>query len=192
MNLADRGARWPFLMCLAASTCWLVGCSGDRTSADVAAKNKSNIQRLANLYTGFQNGYANPKGSGNGPKDEAEFKEYIRNYPSDKLQMMGIDAAQVDALFVSERDGKPFKIRYKVGGGRGSVAPVIFESEGVGGQRQVAFTHESKVEDVDAATYDVYWSGKSGSTPAATPAGQGPAGRPGGGAPPGAPTAPPG
>ena len=47
--------------------------------------------------------------------------------------MMNIDANNLDGLFTSERDNKPFKIRYKVGGGRGSVDAVVFET---GGQRR--------------------------------------------------------
>ena len=72
----------------------LTGCSSDHTASDVAAKNKTNIQRLANLYAAYQN----MKSSG-GPKDEADFKEYIKGYPSDKLKMMSIDANNLDELF---------------------------------------------------------------------------------------------
>ena len=60
-------------------------------------------------------GIQNYKG-GRGPKDEAEFKEFVRNFDPNKLSMMKIDPNNVDGLFTSERDGKPFKIRYKVGG----------------------------------------------------------------------------
>ena len=180
---------------VASAALLLVGCSRDTTADDVAKLNKSNIQRLANFYSGMQNGYASTKGS-NPPKDEAEFKEYVRAYPADKLKMMGVDAGNIDELFKSERDGKPFKIRYKVGGGRGSVAPVIFEQDGKDGKKQVGFTG-GNVEDVDQSTYDQYFSGKSGvvapgnsSGPAAAGASGG--GRPSsGGPPPGAPTGPP-
>jgi hypothetical protein len=134
----------------------LTGCSGDRTTAQVAAMNTSNIQRLANMYSAYQN----YKG-GSGPKDEADFKAFVKNFESAKLQMMGIDPSKLDNLFTSERDSKPFKIRYKIGGGKGSVSPVVFEQVGAEGTKQVAFTGNSKVEAVDDATYADLWAGKS-------------------------------
>lgn len=166
------------------------GCSSDRTAADVAAKNKSNIQRLANMYSAFQN-----MKSSAGPKDEAEFKDFIKNYAADKLKMMSIDANNLDEAFKSERDGQAFKVRYKVGGGKGSVAPVVFETKGKEGKKQVGFTggSESKVEDVDDARYNDLWAGKESSGPQGGPSGN--AGAPGGnrggvgsGRPAGAPT----
>lgn len=175
---------------IASAALLLVGCSRDTTADDVAKLNKSNIQRLANFYSGMQNGYASTKGS-NPPKDEAEFKEYVRAYPADKLKMMGVDAGNIDELFKSERDGKPFKIRYKVGGGRGSVAPVIFEQDGKDGKKQVGFTG-GKVEDVDQAAYDQYLTGKVGTTAPGAPTGAPAAGGRPTGRPSGAPTGPPG
>jgi hypothetical protein len=163
----------------------LVGCT-DETAKQIGAMNTSNIQRVSNLYAGFQN-MKSPKG----PKDEAEFKEFVKAYAPDKLTAMGIDPGNAESVFVSERDGQPFKIRYKVGGGRGSVAPVVFEAVGKDGKKQVGFTG-GKVEEVDDATYQKYWSGKGGAEPPAGPPAGGGAGRPrGGGPPPGAPTGPP-
>ena len=137
----------------------LVGCSGDNTASQVAAMNTSNIQRLANIYSAYQN----YKG-GAGPKDDKDFKAFIKNFDPPKLQMMGIDPNSLDALFTSERDSKPFKIRYKVGGGKGSEAPVVFEEVGKEGKKQVGYTGagRSRVEEVDDAAYAQLWAGKSG------------------------------
>jgi hypothetical protein len=158
----------------------LSGC-GNKTAKQVAAMNKSNIQRLANMYSAFQN----YKG-GAGPKTEAEFKQFIAAFDPDKLDMMGIKAGGVDALFMSERDGQHFKIRYSVGGGRGSVDAVVFEQQGKDGTKQVAYTG-GKVEDVDAATSEQLWAAKAAETkPKADPKNSG---RPSG-PPPGAPTGP--
>ncbi len=195
MAFPIRWQRTALATFVASAAVFLAGCSRDSTADDVAKLNKSNIQRLSNFYAGMQNGYASSKGSVP-PKDEAEFKEYIRAYPADKLKMMGVDAGNIEELFKSERDGKPFKIRYKVGGGRGSVAPVIFELEGKDGKKQVGFTG-GNVEDVDQSTYDQYFAGKSGVVAPGSPsgptgAGASGGGRPsGGGPPPGAPTGPP-
>jgi hypothetical protein len=166
----------------------LAGCSGNDTASQVAAINTSNIQRLANMYSGYQN----MKSSG-GPKDEKDFKAFIKNFDPAKLKMRGIDPNGLDALFTSERDGKPFKIRYQVGGGRGSEAPVIFEQVGKEGKKQVGYTGLSKVEEVDDARYAQLWSGKSAPTvdpkaavrPSGIPSGT-PKGPPGG-IPPGPP-----
>jgi hypothetical protein len=163
-----------------------IGCSRNKSARDVAAMNTSNIQRLANMYAAFQN----YKG-GRGPNDEAEFKAFIQGYDPTKLSMMNIDTNNVDGVFVSDRDGKPFKIKYKVGGGRGSVDPVIFEQEGKDGTKQVAFTG-GRVDSLDDAASQQLWDGKGKSQPATNPS-TGPAtsGRPTG-RPPGAPTGPPG
>lgn len=168
----------------------LTGCSGDPVAQEVAGMNKTNIQRLANVYAAHQTFRG-----GQGPKDEAEFKSFIKEakeLDDGKQKMMGIDKNNLDQLFVSERDGKPFKIRYKVGGGRGSVDAVVFEAEGKEGKKQVAYTG-GKVEEVDDASYQQMLAGKGPSQPAAAPAGTkaGKGGRPSG-PPPGAPKGPPG
>jgi hypothetical protein len=141
----------------------LVGCSDQADPGDALAKaNESNIQRLANLYLAYQS-----DNNWVGPPDEAAFKEFIKAYSPKKLERIGIDPAQVDQLFVSERDSQPFKIRYKVVGNMmGSTEPVIFEAAGVGGQRMVGFLNMSQRE-VDAAEYDSLWAGK-GATAATT------------------------
>lgn len=184
----------PASLLLAAVVCatFSAGCETDNSLKELAGMNTSNIQRLSNLYAGFQNA----KG-GSGPKDEAEFKEFIKAYAPDRLSAMNVDVNNLDKTFTSERDSKPFKVRYKVGGGRGAVAAVVFEQDGVGGKKQVGFTG-GKVEEVSDAEYAALWSGKaapSGQPSGGSPAGGPPAGggRPGVGGPPsGAPTGPPG
>jgi hypothetical protein len=128
-----------------------VGCSQSTAEKLVAEANKSNIQRLANLYGAYmaQNGWK-------GPKDEATFKAFIGKADATMLKNMSVDAGNTDGLFKSEKDGKPFKIRYGVQGGLGAIVPVIFE-DGTG-QRQVAFTG-MKLETVDDATYEQLWKG---------------------------------
>jgi hypothetical protein len=55
------------------------------------------------------------------------------------------------------------KIRYSVKGGMGVSAPVVFESEGVGGIRRVGYT-AMRSEEADAARYEELWSGKGDSS----------------------------
>jgi hypothetical protein len=163
----------------------LSGCT-NHVASDVAAMNSSNIQRVGNLYAAFQNYH-----EGRGPKDEAEFKGFVKSFDSRKLAMMGVDPNNVDSLFTSERDGQPFKLRYKVNGGRGSVDAVVFEQTGEAGKRQVAFTGGT-VEDEDNAAYQQLLAGKGPSQPPVGPPGSRTVrGRPTG-PPPGAPTGPQG
>lgn len=166
---------------LAAGLVAFVGCTPpDNTKAKVAAMNTSNIQRVANMYAGFQNNMG-----GRGPKDEAEFKKYFGDYAKDKLDAMGIDPNKVNEVFTSERDKKPFKVRYGVGGGRGSVDAVVFESEGVAGRKQVGYTG-GKVDEVDESAAKSLMDGKKTGT-STQPGGARTIGT---GAPMGAPTGP--
>jgi hypothetical protein len=132
----------------------LSGCSNGTDPENTLARvNETNLQRLANLYITFQS-----KHDWRGPKDEAEFKAFLRGYNPAKLERIGVDPNQLDALFVNERDGEPFKIRYGVPGtAMGSSEPVIFESTGDGSTRLVGFLNMQQRE-VDAAEYDALWA----------------------------------
>jgi hypothetical protein len=124
----------------------------------IASVNETNIQRLANLYFTYQ-----MKNEWQGPDDEAEFKKFIGSYNPDKLTRIGIDPSAIDELFINERDGEPFRIRYSVAGSAmGSSEPVIFESVGVDGKRLVGFLSMEQRE-VDEAEYDNLWAAKGSS-----------------------------
>ena len=134
----------------------MVGCGGNSPDKAIQEANKTNIERLANLYVMYQ-----AKNRLAGPEDEESFKEFIRNASDGQIQRMGVDKNDLDSLFVSERDGRPFKIRYGVPGStRGSVSAVIFESTPQeNGMYMVAFT--SMVEkEVDQDEYDSLWRGE--------------------------------
>ncbi len=134
----------------------LAGCSS-RTDVNeaIARVNSNNIQRLANLYFTYQ-----MKNDWRGPTDEEEFKEFIRSYNPRKLTRIGIDPNAVDELFINERDGQPFKIRYSVrGSAMGSSEPVIFETVGVSESRMVGFLNMVQRE-VEEAEYNDLWEGK--------------------------------
>lgn len=134
----------------------LSGCSGSASPESALAKaNESNLQRLTNLYLAYQ-----IENNWIGPPDEAKFKEFLKAFNPKKLTRIGIDPAATDQLFVSERDGQPFKIRYSVVGSMmGSNEPVIFEAEGVNGQRQVGALDMS-VREVGSDEYDQLLAGK--------------------------------
>ena len=148
-------------------TCWILvgllsGCTGGVNPENALAQaNETNLQRLANLYVAFQT-----QNNWVGPADEAKFKEFLRTFSPNKLTRIGIDPANTDQLFVSERDGQPFKIRYAVVGSMmGSQEPVVFEAEGVDGKRLVGFTDMSQREVDDAEYETLFASGASSPAP---------------------------
>lgn len=175
-----RTTRWAAAVAVAGGLVGLAGCGRDGTADAVAGMNPDNAHRLANLYAAHQNF----KG-GKGPKDEAAFKAFVREYDAAKLGMMGVDPGNVDALFVSDRDGQPFQVRYGVGGGRGSSDPVVFEKAGRDGRKQVGYT-DGSVTEVDAGEAQRLLAAKPAppAAKAAVPEGRG-------GRPSGAPTGPP-
>jgi hypothetical protein len=132
----------------------LVGCSSHTDpDAAIARVNGTNMQRLANLYFTYQSQH-----DWHGPPDEADFKSYLHGYNAHKLSRIGVDPNALDKLFVSERDGQPFKIRYGVqGSAMGSSAPVIFESTGDGKGRQVGFL-DMQQREVDDSEYNSLWT----------------------------------
>lgn len=140
---------------------FVAGCSNSSNpESALASVNGTNLQRLANLYIAYQS-----ENDWRGPADEAEFKEFLRNYNPANLQRIGIDPSKIDELFISERDGEPFKIRYGVAGSvMGSSEPVVFEATGDGAHRQVGFLNMTQRE-VDAAEYDALWAGKGSNLP---------------------------
>ncbi len=133
-----------------------IGCgSGPNTDAMFADANDMNIKRLATLYSVYQ-----IKHKWKGPKDNDEFKSFIAQQSSQRLKRIGVDPGKIDDLFVNDRDGQPFKIRWELeGNARGPSKPVVFESKGVDGKFLVAFTG-NLMREVDQSDYDRLWEGK--------------------------------
>ena len=131
-----------------------VGCGSPDPADLLAEANDTNIQRLANLYQAYQSRH-----NWRGPQDEEEFKTFLKGWNPEKLARIGVDPKAIDDVFISARDGQPFKIRYGVPGHvLGSDAPVVFEATGVDGRRMVGFLNMTSRE-VDAEEYDRLWSG---------------------------------
>jgi hypothetical protein len=128
-------------------------CSTDKVASIVAEHNDSSMKRTVNLYSAYQlaNGWQ-------GPKDEAVLRRFVIDggLPNKNLQYMGIDPNKLDGLFISDRDKKPFKIRWGVMGGRGVIDAIVFEDEGVNGKKLVAF-NGATVEEEDDARYKDLW-----------------------------------
>ncbi len=148
-----------FYMCLLVllgASVLLAGCGGADANSMIADANDTNVKRLATLYSFFhiRNKYK-------GPKNEGQLREFIESQDADRLKRGGIDASKLDELFVSERDGEPFVIRYGVNTViRGPALPVVFETTGVDGMRQVGFTN-GPMKEVDNDEYDRLMAGKA-------------------------------
>ncbi len=112
------------------------GCGGKSVESKIAGLNATKIQQLTNCYTYYQakHGYK-------GPTDESTLRDFITD-PNNKkgFERAGIDISDVDALFISERDGQPFRVKYRVKGSSfGFDEAVVFESVGVDDELMVGF-----------------------------------------------------
>jgi hypothetical protein len=133
-------------------TAGCVGSSAENAAISaVHSRNDSNIKRAANLYYSYWIAY-----NGAGPKDQQALEGYAKAMPAEQTEWMGVDRANPGATFVSERDHKPFKVRWNIPGDRYKIDALVFEDEGVGGKRMVGFSG-SHVESVDANRYDDLW-----------------------------------
>lgn len=117
-----------------------LGCSGcQQSTTDRTADNKE-LQQLGNQFMEFYRARSKT------PADEAELKEFIAANMTDvKREILGI--TDVNKLFISPRDGKPFVVRY--GATLTEAAPgaaeeplitgavIAYEADGKGGYRHV-------------------------------------------------------
>jgi hypothetical protein len=134
----------------------LTGCGGSDANSMIADANDSNVKRLATMYS-----FYHMKNSFKGPKDEAALRGFIEDQDPKRLKLADIDATKMDELFTSERDGEPFVIRYGVDTViRGPSLPVVFETTGVDGMRQIGFCNGS-MQEVDSSEYDRLLAGES-------------------------------
>ncbi|MFK7767080.1 MAG: hypothetical protein AB8B55_07645 [Mariniblastus sp.] len=135
-----------------------VGCgSGDPSSGIAADMNSQNIQRVAGFYQLYHklNQYK-------GPTSVEELKTCLKSERAAKnLEFMKVDPADIDDIFISERDGEEIKIRLGVPGSpRGCAEPLAFEAVGQDGVRLVGFVN-GKIEEVeDDKLYDDMFEGR--------------------------------
>jgi hypothetical protein len=118
-----------------------LGCGSNEpnVAAIIRSNNDCNGKRLVNLYYMHQS--MSPRL--NGPKNEGAFQTFIKSMRPEQLEEMGVESSQLDKLFVSERDGQPFTVRYGVdmpGSGSGHHQAVVFEQRGKSGRIAVFLT----------------------------------------------------
>lgn len=159
--LPKRYQRFSRNGCLKLITMFLVlstmlGCgSGDVADKMFAEANDMNIKRVSSLYAVYQ-----AQHKFKGPKDEAELKSFVSQQNEKQLARIGVDPANLDELFISERDNQPFKIRWElVAKPRQGPVPIVFEQTGVDGKFMVAFSSYI-CREVEKVEYDELWAGK--------------------------------
>ncbi len=139
-------------------TALLIGCgTGDVITDQVAKANKHNVSKVASCYNLYlmRNGFK-------GPKDKAELVKLIQDpLVAKNMEMIGVDPADPEAIFISDRDGEEIKVRWGVkGSSLGTNEPVAFESTGKGGVRLVCLATGVLEEIEDDQTYNDMLAGK--------------------------------
>jgi hypothetical protein len=132
-----------FALALGMTLTALAGCSGDRTPA---GGGDSNLATLTKIYVDHMNAHA-----GSPPKDEAAFKDYIRQYGAHRLKAANMN--ELDALFVSTRDHQLLVFVYGINSDPRRQSVVIgYEQSPVDGKRTVGYRHGT-IELVDDARF---------------------------------------
>jgi hypothetical protein len=110
----------------------MTGCDRAKTFSETEA---SNLKPLAVMYGRFIG-----SNKGRGPKDEQELKTFIKGRSQEELSNLGI--TDVESLFVSSRDKKPYKLKFDTKPAVPGQSSNIFawEQEGIGGKRFIAGT----------------------------------------------------
>lgn len=143
-------------------------CGGCQPSAEQQVKDafrrefRENGRRLAAFYSRFMSSPTKPVAGPNGfsgPRDEAELRAFIAASPTAALGEMGIESAEAPELFMSERDGQPFRVRYGIKGSLTTTYVVLCESKGVNGRVKV-FKSDGSSAEVAAEEADAYMDGK--------------------------------
>lgn len=141
----------------------VIGCGGCGSSdpkpalkAAVLRVNSSNSKRLATLYNRYHSRFFS------GPRDEATFKKFIADSPVAELEELGASTGDIDALFVSERDKRPFYIRYGLKLTDSASRALVLETEGLNGRALVLFSGRGGIreEAVPKAELEDYRTGK--------------------------------
>jgi len=117
------------------------GCGG--TYRESQEREQSNLKPLAVFYGQFIGQHR-----GQPPASEKEFKEFIRS--SGTRELAGFDVSDVESLFVSSRDQKPYVVLYGKNAPAGKARVVAYEQEGKGGKRFFA-NDLGNVQEVDEA-----------------------------------------
>jgi len=140
-----RRHLWTVLAAVVAMTASAAGCSNGPSKP--APLEGSNLGRLAMLYTIYMQNNKKPL------TNEQELITYAKTLNPAGVKSLGVDVTQVEQYLTSPRDGKPYRIIFKVQGGDPANPPVVaYEQVGVNGKREVGYMF-GKVEEVDEARF---------------------------------------
>jgi hypothetical protein len=136
LGLIVRGTA--LIVCIA-----LVGCAETNPTKTMAEFNASNIQKVRNSYSMYATV------NGGAPKDMDSFVKFLKEDAGAQIRLkrMGIDVDRIDDIFVSERDGEPFVIRWGLGGSKDHA--IVFESVGVDGMRMAAYYEPKELDSAE-------------------------------------------
>lgn len=142
----------------------VAGCQGSpeqRIKDAFRQEYRENGRRLAVMYGRFMSSPSRPVPAQKyiGPRDENEFRSFMATISSAALAEMGIGDVQSRELFCSERDGRPFRVRYGVCGPSSGGYAVLCETTGVAGRVKVFRTDGFSCE-VPAAEAEAYIRGE--------------------------------
>jgi hypothetical protein len=126
----------------------MLGCGGAQEEAK--RREESRLKPLAIFYGQFLGQHR-----GQPPASETEFREFIRSQGAEALKTFAVP--DVETLFVSERDQKPYVIAYGDASKGAPIGPagspvVAYEQVGAAGKRFVA-SAMGAVEEVDEVRF---------------------------------------
>ena len=130
----------------------LAGC-GHQTAT--YQRQHSSLKPLAIVYGQYVGQHR-----GRPPVDEAEFRKYLASIPAERLKSFGV--AEVEGIFASSRDGKPYVVVYGPATAADAGSPdrvIAYEEVGQDGKRYVAFS-TGKIDEVDEARFKQLVPGK--------------------------------
>jgi len=143
MNI--KNSKWFLYGLLLLSFAVHIGCGKRDRIREVYSTNLKKLHGCYMLYL-EEHGYK-------GPETEEEFKDYLKTNPTAIHLLKRIDVTPeiVDEIFISDRDGEPFIVRYGVKGVADHA--VVLESVGLEGKRLVALAEPIEVDDDEHAKY---------------------------------------
>jgi len=133
--------------CLVLSTIVAVLIAGCGPNNALSSPTALHMKGLANAYLDHVVGANGP------PADEATFKKHMKGLRASVQYDYHIDPNNIDASFVSERDGQPLVVMYGEGPGKisgDSKKVIAHEKTGKNGKRLVVFA-STKVDIVTEA-----------------------------------------
>lgn len=130
-----------------------VGCDNNPSLAKLKEINKTNVAKVKTCFVIFDSR------KGKSPESKEELLEFLRGGSVDRnLERIDITQENLEEIFVSERDGKPLKIRWGLKMNPERLMPIAFEEEGIDGVRLVAADVVVEVDNDEE--YEKMWNGE--------------------------------